>query len=150
MTYTRKGAGLRITLRLPLEDRDLMWLDVNEIAILNLYRQPQSMPVLDYILNLTPPNRCLIGGDFNAKHDMFEPGVITAQGGSRLAEWSIASGMDYVGEPGKATHRAGHVIDLSFSNIPFTSTTVREDLHCGSDHYTLVTVIPRRGKQPLD
>ena len=53
--------------------------------------------------------------------------------------------MDYIGEPGRATHRAGHVIDLSFSNIPFAKTTVCAELSCGSDYETLFMRIPGRG-----
>ena len=81
---------------------------------------------------------------------MFEPGVSTAHGGARLAHWSENSGALFIGEPGRATHQAGHVLDLSFSNIPFAYTTIHPNLHCGSDHETLVTVIPAKGQTPLD
>jgi hypothetical protein len=47
-------------------------------------------------------------------------------------------------------HRAGHVLDLAFSNIPFVTTTVRDDLHSGSDHSTLVITIAVRGSPSLD
>lgn len=150
MTYIRKGAGLRITHLQPMQNRDLHWVEVNGISILNVYRQPQTPQALDYVIHLSPPSRCIVGGDFNAKHDLFEPGAITSQGGAELAKWAAESGMDYIGEPGKATHRAGHVIDLTFSNVPFTKTVVRPDLHCGSDHDTQVTTIPGRGRQPLE
>ena len=56
--------------------------------------------------------------------------------------------MDYIGEPGRATQSAGHVINLS-SNIPFAKTIVRTELNCCSDHETLVTTIPGRGRSPL-
>src|SRR5207248_8498823 len=59
MTYIRKGAGLNYTPRRSLQDRDLLWTDVNGIAILNIYRQPQLSRVLDYITHLTPPSRCV-------------------------------------------------------------------------------------------
>jgi hypothetical protein len=58
--------------------------------------------------------------------------------------------MSFISEPGEATHQAGHVLDLTFLNIPFATTEVIEDLHCGSDHFTLLTTIPTRGRQPLD
>ena len=149
MTYTRLGAGLQVTPRLSLDNRDLLWVDVNGISILNVYRQPKVPHALDYVIHLTPPQRCVVGGDFNAKHDTFEPGARTEDGGGYLSQWSIDSGMDYIGEPGRATHRAGHVIDLSFSNIPFAKTKVQTDLNCGSDHEMLVTMIPGRGRSPL-
>ena len=150
MTYIRKGAGLRIQQRRPIYSRDLLWIDVNGIVILNAYRQPLSSEVIDYITHLTPSSNCLIGGDFNSWHDMFEPGVQTAHRGAELARWSSESGMDFIGIPGEPTQRAGHVLDLTFSNIPFAQSMVRPDMHSGSDHETQVTNIPGCGKIPLE
>lgn len=78
---------------------------------------------------------------------MFEPGVNTNGTGGDLAKWSITSRMDYIGEPGEMTHCDGYVIDLSFTNIPFAELGVRKDLHCGSNHDTIVTAIPERGAE---
>lgn len=50
--------------------------------------------------------------------------------------------IDYIGVPGQPTHRAGHVIDLTFSNIPFAQSTVDATMHSGSDHETIVTSVP--------
>ncbi|RAL60503.1 hypothetical protein DID88_000278 [Monilinia fructigena] len=147
MTYIRKGAGLRVQQRRPIHSRDLLWTDVNGIAILNAYRQPTTPEVLDYVTHLTPSPKCLVGGDFNAWHDMFEPGVRSTHRGADLARWSSESNMDFIGTPGEPTHNAGHVLDLTFSNIPFASTIVRKDMHTGSDHETLVTSLPNRGVQ---
>jgi hypothetical protein len=58
--------------------------------------------------------------------------------------------MDFIGIPGDPTHRLGHVLDLTFSNIPFARTIVRKDMHSGSDHETQVTTIPTRGHTPLE
>ncbi|RAL59094.1 hypothetical protein DID88_006740 [Monilinia fructigena] len=73
--------------------------------------------------------------------------LITQQrrnGDDRDIVWLERSGLHRgAGEP---THRAGHTIDLTFSNIPFAETTVRHDLDCGSDHFTLVTLLPGRGQ----
>ncbi|RAL64782.1 hypothetical protein DID88_001379 [Monilinia fructigena] len=150
MTYIRKGAGLRVQQRRPIHSRDLLWTDVNGIAILNAYRQPTTPEVLDYVTHLTPSPKCLVGGDFNAWHDMFEPGVRSTHRGADLARWSSESNMDFIGTPGEPTHNAGHVLDLTFSNIPFASTIVRKDMHTGSDHETLVTSLPNRGVQTLE
>ena len=69
MTYIRKGAGLRTQQRRPIHSRDLLWIDVNSYAILNAYRQPLSLDIIDYVTHLAPPPNCLVGGDFNAWHD---------------------------------------------------------------------------------
>lgn len=150
LTYVRKGAGLRTQQRRSVNSRDLLWIDVNGFAILNAYRSPTHDEVIDYVSHLAPPNNCLIGGDFNVWHDMFEPGVQPIHRGAELANWASASGMDFVGDPGVPTQRAGHVLDLTFSNIPFARTSVRRELHCGSDHETQVTVIPGRGTTQLE
>ena len=150
MTYIRKGAGLRTRQRRPIHSRDLLWIDVNSYAILNAYRQPLSLDIIDYVTHLAPPPNCLVRGDFNAWHDMFEPGVLPTHQGPELASWSASSGMDFIGAPGESTQRLGHVLDLTFSNIPFAYTSIQADMHCGSDHETQVTIIPGRGTVPLE
>ncbi|KAF1923236.1 uncharacterized protein M421DRAFT_407312 [Didymella exigua CBS 183.55] len=49
--------------------------------------------------------------------------------------------MDYIGVPGQPTHCAGHVIDLTFSNVPFAHSAVDADMHSGLDHKTIVTSV---------
>ncbi|CCE34857.1 uncharacterized protein CPUR_08796 [Claviceps purpurea 20.1] len=128
MTYIRKGNRpayhLSVVQRRSLGSRDLLWLDINGHAMMNCYRQPQLNTVLDYITALDPPRGCIIGGDFNAKDRTFEPTIQHSRdGGSRLASWSRDTGMAFLNSPGVPTHRDGHVLDLTFSNIPFASTT---------------------------
>ena len=50
--------------------------------------------------------------------------------------------MDYIGVPGQLTHYASHVIDLTFSNVPFAQSAVDASMHSGSDHETIVTSVP--------
>jgi Endonuclease-reverse transcriptase len=136
MTYVQKGAGLKTQQRRPIHSRDMLWLDVNGYAILNAYRQPFQLEVIDYVTHLSPPTKCLVGGDFNAWHDMFEPGIQTLHQGAELARWATESGMDFIGTPGAPTQRAGHVLDLTFSNVPFAQTTIQTNMHSGLDHET--------------
>ncbi|KAI0992832.1 hypothetical protein K3495_g15351, partial [Podosphaera aphanis] len=147
LTYTKKGAGLYVQQRRPVQSRDLLWITVNDYHILNAYRQPTTNEVIDYVTHLAAPNNCLVGGDFNVHHAIFEPGVVTAHRGQEMADWSFVSGMEYIGRPGRPTHQRGHVLDLTFSNIPFATTCVNEDLHSGSDHETQITTIPGRGRE---
>ena len=104
--------------------------------MLNIYRQPWAKPVLEYILELTPPINCIIGGDFNCRNDMFEPGVKSENRGDTLAKWSRKSGIDYTGTLGAPTHEKGSVIDLVFSNIAFADTKIEEDISYRSDYIT--------------
>lgn len=147
LTYTKKSQDLQVQQRRLEGSRDLLWVDINGYTILNVYRAPNTDEVLDYIVTLVPPEKCLIGGDFNIHHDYFEPGIPTSGRGRELAEWCIAN-IDYIGETGVPTHSAGHVLDLTFSNIQDTFTWVRTDMNSGSDHETLVTIIPSRGRVP--
>ena len=118
-------------------------------SILNVYRQPQTPDVIEYITHLSPSTLTLIGGDFNFRHHTFEPGASSAYGGASVAQWASSCNLDYIGQSGRATHRAGHTLDLTLSNIPFAKTIIRHDMHCGSDHETQVTTIARRGHAPL-
>ncbi|EDN04275.1 conserved hypothetical protein [Histoplasma mississippiense (nom. inval.)] len=142
MTYVRKGSKTRAQQHRSVQSRDLLWVSVNGCHILNVYRQPGTDAVMDYLTNLSPPARCLIGGDINVRHDAFEPGAVNLHRGGELVQWASEHGMDFVGEIGVPIHAAGHVIDLTFSNVAFASTTVRQDLHCGSDHQSMITMLP--------
>ncbi|RAL58179.1 hypothetical protein DID88_002315 [Monilinia fructigena] len=148
MSYIRRGAAIQAQQRRGERNRDVVWLEVNGYHIVNIYREPNTMAMINYTIGIIPGPRTLVGGDFNAKHDTYEPGVLSATQGATLSNWSQDTGMDFIGEVGIPTHRAGHVIDLTFSNIPFAETVVRQDMDCGSDHYTQVTTIPGRGTPP--
>ncbi len=58
--------------------------------------------------------------------------------------------MDFIGELGEATQWSGHVLDLTFSNIPFAQSGIRYDMQSGSDHETQVTMIPGHRNAPLE
>ena len=81
---------------------------------------------------------------------MFEPSIQAAHQGAELARWATESGMDFIGTLGAPTQRARHVLDLTFSNVPFAQTTIQTDMHSGLDHETQVTIIPSRGNVPLE
>jgi hypothetical protein len=42
MTYVRKGAGLKTQQRRTMASRDMLWIDINGFAILNIYRHTSS------------------------------------------------------------------------------------------------------------
>ncbi|KAI1522808.1 hypothetical protein PtrSN002B_011559, partial [Pyrenophora tritici-repentis] len=142
MTYIRKGGHLRYQASESLNHPDMLWAVVSGVAILNCYRQPHTPHVIQYVTHLIPPQLCLVGGDFNARHESFEPTTTAANGGIELASWAANASMDYIGVPGQPTHCAGHVLDLTFSNIPFAQSAVDASMHSGSDHETIVTSVP--------
>ena len=66
MSYVLKSRMLKVEQREQTRSRDLLWIDVERYTILNVYRQPQRPEVLEYVIYLSLPPNCLIGGDFNA------------------------------------------------------------------------------------
>jgi Endonuclease-reverse transcriptase len=75
--------------------------------------------VIDYVTRLVPLLRCIIGGDFNAHHDFFKPRVNIFTRGGELVEWSTKTIIDFIREVRTPTQRCGHVLDLTFLNIPW-------------------------------
>jgi hypothetical protein len=69
-----------------MNTRDILWLNVNGHAILNIYRDITIDLVLDYVTNLKPLAKCFVSGDFNVYHDIFEPRVEPAYKGHELAK----------------------------------------------------------------
>jgi hypothetical protein len=124
----------------------MLWINVNKRAIFNVYRESHTPEIIDYVAYLAPLSSCLVRGDFNVWYDMFKLGVADTNKGGELAAWFSASGINYIKNPGKVTHNAGYVLDLSFSNIPFAIISIQTDIHCASDHKVQVTVILGRGK----
>jgi hypothetical protein len=80
---------------------------------------------------------------------MFKPDVTNTNKKGKLAAWSSASSINYIKNPEKATHNVGYVLDLSFSNIPFITTSIQTNIHYTSDHKVQVTVILSKGKMLL-
>jgi hypothetical protein len=44
--------------------------------------------------------------------------------------------------PGQLIYCAGHVLNLTFSNIPFAQSAVDASIHSGLDYKTIVTSVP--------
>lgn len=154
MTYVLKNANLKARQFRPQQTRDLLWLRVNGVTILNVYRQPREPAETDttqFLLDYSPPPNFVVAGDFNAKNIVWQPGVEGhLNGGKQIADWATAHRLHFTGEPGVPTHRDGNVLDLTFSNIPFTTSGLCDALHPGADHAAILTTIPTRGDVPPD
>jgi hypothetical protein len=55
---------------------------------------------------------------------MFKLGVININNRGEFVAWSSKSGINYIKNLGKVLYNAGYVLDLSFLNIPFTTTNI--------------------------
>ena len=81
----------------------MLWLNVNGYLILNVYRQPSTDEVIDYVTSLVPLANYVIRGDFNVYHDFFKPRVSNFSRGGELVEWSTNNMMDFIREAGVLT-----------------------------------------------
>jgi hypothetical protein len=55
---------------------------------------------------------------------MFKPGIADINKEGELTAWLSVSSINYIRNPGKATHNTGYVLDLSFLNIPFMTINI--------------------------
>jgi hypothetical protein len=65
---------------------------------------------------------------------MFKPGVADINKEDKLATWSSTSDIDYIRNPKEATHNASYILNLSFLNILFVTTSIQTNMYYMSDH----------------
>ncbi|KAM4061732.1 endonuclease-reverse transcriptase domain-containing protein [Hirsutella rhossiliensis] len=147
MTYVRRRPGLMVDQRRPAATRDILWLTVNDITLVNVYRQPSYDEALDILLQWPAPNRCLVAGDFNAKHHSWQAGRIEGRG-EAVAAWATANGLNLLNPADVPTNPHGNTIDLAFSNIALANAVVEDHLATSSDHFTLSTTLPELAVAP--
>jgi hypothetical protein len=99
-----------------------------------MYRELHTPKIINYVAYLAPLNSCLIGGDFNVWYNMFKPGVADTNKEGELAAWFSISSIDYIRNLKEATHNAGHVLDLSFLNIPFVTISIQTNIYYVLNH----------------
>ncbi|XP_044724448.1 endonuclease-reverse transcriptase domain-containing protein [Hirsutella rhossiliensis] len=147
MTYVRRRPGLMVDQRRPAATRDILWLTVNDITLVNVYRQPSYDEALDILLQWPAPNRCLVAGDFNAKHHSWQAGRIEGRG-EAVTAWATANGLNLLNPADVPTNPHGNTIDLAFSNIALANAVVEDHLATSSDHFTLSTTLPELAVAP--
>ncbi|XP_044715189.1 endonuclease-reverse transcriptase domain-containing protein [Hirsutella rhossiliensis] len=136
MTYVRRSPCLMTDQRRPVATRDILWLTINNITVVNFYRQPHYDEALEMLLQWTTPGRCLVAGDFNAKHSSWQTGRLDGRGDD-IAFWASENGLNLLNPADVPTNPHGNTIDLAFSNIPLSEAVVEEHLATSSDHFTL-------------
>jgi hypothetical protein len=65
---------------------------------------------------------------------MFKPDIANINKKGELVAWFNTSGIDYIENPGEATHNTSYVLDLSFLNIPFATTSIQTNIYYVSDY----------------
>ncbi len=147
-TYVRKGNHLEAQQRRPWDCRDLLWISVNGYNLVNVYRAPlePTSRTTKLLLDFKPPPNCIVAGDFNAPYSLWEPTATAIyNAGCDIARWAATHTLAYIGEAGVPTHSAGHVLDLTFSNIPFATAEIDDALHAGADHEGIFITAPPKG-----
>jgi hypothetical protein len=99
-----------------------------------MYKKSHTPEIINYVAYLAPFSSCLIKKDFNVWHNMFKLGVINTNKKGELTAWFNASGIDYIKNLGKATHNTSYVLDLSFLNISFVTTSIQTNIYYALDH----------------
>ncbi|KJZ69582.1 hypothetical protein HIM_11019 [Hirsutella minnesotensis 3608] len=145
MTYVRRSAGLVADQRRPTATRDILWLTVNGVTVVNFYRQPLYDVALEILLRWSATDKCLVSGDFNAKHPSWQAGRQEHRG-EDIAFWAADNRLSLLNAVDVPTHARG--IDLAFSNIPLADAVVEDHLATGSDHFTLSITLPGQDLAP--
>ncbi|KAF3056882.1 Endonuclease/exonuclease/phosphatase, partial [Daldinia childiae] len=141
MTYIRKDSRILADQKRPTLTRDILWLTVNGVTIVNFYRQPHYDVSLDALLRWSAPERTLVAGDFNAKHYSWQTGRLEGRG-EDIATWAAENGLTLLNTADVPTNPHGNTIDLAFSNIALASAVVEDHLATSSDHFTLSVILP--------
>src|SRR6478609_8076761 len=141
MTYVRRDSTLSADQNRPYQSRDILWLTVNDTIIVNFYRQNDERDALDTLLQWPIPDRCLVAGDFNARHHTWQTGL-TTNSGHENASWASENDLDLLNTSDIPTNPHGNTIDLAFLNVPLAEANVEDHLATSSDHFTLSLTLP--------
>ena len=124
-------------------------LEGAELQVYNVYSRPEANLDVGEILALAAAEPVLLGGDFNAHHEVLGSRSATNRAGRHLA--AVLEEVDGVSllNTGEATHVRGNPLDLTFVSAALADAA-EWSLHptLTSDHFATVTtldiLIPRR------
>ncbi|KAJ3454128.1 hypothetical protein MRS44_018022 [Fusarium solani] len=109
--------------------------------MVNFYRQSDEKDALNNLLRWPVPERCLVAGDFNARHHTWQTGQATNRG-QDIASWASENDLSLLNTPDIPTNPHGNTIDLAFTNIPLAEAAIEDHLATSSDHFTLKLTLP--------
>ena len=139
MTFVRHS--LNANHMCPSNSRDMLWITISDTPILNIYRDPVIRDSLTQLFSWPIPEKCIITGEFNARHHSWEPGTGSIHGGQYITDWTEEHGLSQLVPP-VPTNPRDTTIDLVFTNIPLVSAEIEEHLATSSDHFTIAISIP--------
>ncbi|PCD25803.1 hypothetical protein AU210_012239 [Fusarium oxysporum f. sp. radicis-cucumerinum] len=148
MTYVRRDPRLLADQIRPFQTRDILWLTINDLTIVNFYRQNDERDALDTLFQWSVPERCLVAGDFNARHRSWQTGQTTNRG-QEIAGWVSENDLSLLNTLDIPTNPYGNTIDLAFTNLPLAEAIVEDHLATSSDHFTLSLTFPDVRSTPV-
>ncbi|KAF6515167.1 hypothetical protein HZS61_005073 [Fusarium oxysporum f. sp. conglutinans] len=148
MTYVRRDPRLLADQIRPFQTRDILWLTINYLTIVNFYRQNDEKDALDTLFQWSVPERCLVAGDFNARHRSWQTGQTTNRG-QEIAGWVSENDLSLLNTLDIPTNPYGNTIDLAFTNLPLAEAIVEDHLATSSDHFTLSLTFPDVRSTPV-
>ncbi|KAJ0130668.1 hypothetical protein HZ326_26235 [Fusarium oxysporum f. sp. albedinis] len=148
MTYVRRDPRLLADQIRPFQTHDVLWLTINGMAIVNFYRQNDERDALNMLLRWPVPERCLVVGDFNARHRSWQTGQATNRG-QEIASWASENDLYLLNTLNIPTNPHGNTIDLAFTNMPLAEATVEDHPATSSDHFTLSLTLPHIKPAPM-
>ena len=116
MTYVGRDPRLLADQIRPFETCDILWITVNDMTIVNFYRQNDGKDALSTLLGWSVTERCLVAGDLDARHRSWQSGQITDRG-QEIAAWASENDLDLLNTPDIPTNPHGNTIDLAFTNL---------------------------------
>ncbi|KAI8396326.1 hypothetical protein FOFC_20873 [Fusarium oxysporum] len=140
MTYVRRDPRLLADQIRPFQTRDILWLTINGMTIVNFYRQNDEKDALNTLLRWPVPERCLVAGDFNARHRSWQTGQATNRG-QEVAGWASENDLNLLNTLDIPTNPHGNTIDLAFANLPLAEATV-EIVELGATEIPLTDSTP--------
>lgn len=148
LTYVRKGKNLSPEQLQPAITTDICWVKLTgvqpPINIVNVYRPPQENldgPIISILKAWQVPRNCVVAGDFNTRHPVWDSRSEATGRAEELADWIQNSDLEIISPINLPTHSRGSTLDLTLSNIVGANCTIEEHLHTTSDHQTLLTTL---------
>lgn len=114
---------------------------MNIYSIMNIYREPNIMQIIDFVIDLKFLLKIFVGRNFNICHELFELDIDLALYKAMFIKWVERSELDFIEEPGILIYYIGHTINLIFSNILFVINVIRYNLDNGSDYFIIIIII---------
>ena len=109
---------------------------------MNIYQRPSYDAALKTLLRWPVPPRCLVAGDFNARHPTWQTGRTKGRG-EAIAAWATENRLALLNKTDVLTNPHGNTIDLAFTNVDLAEATIEDHLATSSDHFTLSICLPR-------